>query len=186
MAHSVSFSFSGDGDRGRLSSGWGHYAPQLLSVSIVAVIALACQPYAFGSAAVLAAGLLLVFVLLTWARMREHDRRLCEHCVRSMPLNAAEAAARYQRRFWLAHSGSRPRYLIPYLVVLIGSNFLTTTTAGRIGWAVIQSSMIYLILAYSSHRTLQPWCPWCSDGGGGSEVEDPTPGLPRPDGRLLV
>ena len=47
--------------------------------------------------------------------------------------------------------------------------------------------MIYLILAYSSHRKLQPWCPWCSGGGGGSEehkVDEPD--LPRGDRRQLV
>jgi hypothetical protein len=36
--------------------------------------------------------------------------------------------------------------------------------------------MIYLILAYTTHRRLQPWCPWCrSDGGGEHEDTSPTP-----------
>ena len=102
----------------------------------------------------------------------------------SMPLDAAEKATRYERRFWTAHAGSEPRYLIPYLVVLIGSNFLTSP-AGRIAWAVIQLSMIYLIMAQSTHRRLQPWCPQCSGGGGGEEVESPDPVLPHDD-RLHV
>jgi hypothetical protein len=74
--------------------------------------------------------------------------------------------------------------LIPYLVVLIGSNF-ATTTAGRIGWAVVQSSMIYLILAYTTHRRLQPWCPWCRSDGGG-EHEDVSPPPPPVDHRQPV
>ena len=98
----------------------------------------------------------------------------------SMPLNAAEQAGRYQRRFWMAHTGAEQRFLIPYLVVLLGSNFFPGTT-GRIAWAAIQSSMIYLILSYSTHRRLQPWCPWCSDGGGGEEREDPVRPRPLPD-----
>ena len=40
-----------------------------------------------------------------------------------MPLNASEKATRYQRRFWMAHTGAEPRFLVPYLAVLIGSNF---------------------------------------------------------------
>jgi hypothetical protein len=111
--------------------------------------------------------------------MRQHDRRLCEQCASAMPLNPAERAARCHRMFWLSHCGSQPRYLIPYLVVLIGSNF-ASTAAGRIGWAIVQSSMIYLILAYTTHRRLQPWCPWCRDDGGG-EHEDISPTPPPVD-----
>jgi len=74
---------------------------------------------------------------------------------------------------------------VPYLVVLIGSNFLTSMP-GRIVWALVQSTMIYLILAHASHRKLQPWCPWCSGGGGGTDQLDPDPDLPRGDRRQLV
>ena len=97
-----------------------------------------------------------------------------------MPLNAAEQAVKYKRRFWLAHTGSEPRFLIPYIAVLIGSNF-ATSTAGRIGWALIQLSMIYLILSNTTHRRFQPWCPWCSDGGGGQEVDETPPVIPHDD-----
>lgn len=183
MAASYSSSYSDDA--GRLGSSWGHQAPRLLGLSIFGVIALAFEPYAVTLPALAAAGVLLVFVLVTWVKMREHDRGLCERCVTSMPLNASEAASRFGRRFWVAHSASRPRYLIPYMSVLIGSNFLMTVP-GRCVWALVQCSMIYLIMAYSTHRKLQPWCPWCSDGGGGSAVDEPVPDLPRPDTRQLV
>jgi hypothetical protein len=172
-------------ESGGMSRRWGHYAPQLLSVSILLAIALGIRPMAAGPLALLAIMSLLVFVLLTWLQMRQHDRRLCETCAAAMPLNPAEDAARYQRRFWLAHSGSNPRVLVPYLVVLIGSNFLTSTP-GRYCWAIVQSSMIYLILAYGTHRKLQPWCPWCSGGGGGVNELVPEPDLPRGDRRQLV
>jgi len=127
---------------------------------------------------------LIVVVLTSWLAMRRHDRRLCEQCMAAMPLNPSAEAARYRRRFWLAHSLSEPRYLVPYLVVLIGSNF-ATSTVGRIAWAIIQSSMLYLIAAQVTHRRLQPWCPWCSDGGGGEHVEETPPVLPHDD-RLPV
>ena len=70
--------------------------------------------------------------------------------------------------------------VLPYLAVLIGSNF-APGTFGRLAWALVQSSMIFLILAYSTHRRLQPWCPWCREGGGGDD-EPATPD-PAPDGR---
>lgn len=127
---------------------------------------------------------LLVFVVVTWLFMRQHDRRLCERCAASMPLNAAEHAARYGRRFRLAHAGGNPWVMVPYLIVLVGSNFLTSP-AGRIGWALVQSTMIYLIMAHCSHRRLQPWCPQCSGGGGGEREDVVEPDLPRGD-RLLV
>lgn len=180
MADSVSLPYPGG-----LARQWGHYAPALLSGSILLVIVLGFQPHAIGLPTLLATILLLLFVLMTWLQMRDHDRRLCERCAGSMPLNAAEHAARYQRRFWLVHTGSNPRWLVPYLVVLIGTNFLTSTP-GRVVWAVAQSSMIYLIISHASHRKLQPWCSWCAGGGGGSDQLDPEPDLPRGDRRQLV
>ena len=89
---------------------------------------------------------LFAFVLPSWLMMRAHDRRLCEQCVMAMPLNPAEKATKLKRRFWMAHTGSEPRFLIPYLAVLISSNF-ATSTIGRIGWALIQLTMVYLILS---------------------------------------
>jgi hypothetical protein len=110
--------------------------------------------------------------------LRKHDRSLCEHCMLSMPLNPSEQAVKFQRRFWMSHTGADKKFMIPYLVVLIGSNFFPGT-AGLYAWAVIQSSMVFLILSYSTHRRLQPWCPWCSDGGGGMDREQPW--VPEPD-----
>ena len=127
---------------------------------------------------------LFAFVVVSWLLMRKHDRHLCEQCAQSMPLNPAAQATRLRRRFWMSHTGAEPRFLVPYLIVLISSNF-ATTPIGRIGWALIQLSMIYLILSQSTHRRLQPWCPWCSDGGGGEHVDDTPPVLPHDDRQLV-
>jgi hypothetical protein len=135
----------------------GHRAPEILVVSIAAVVGIGLHPLS---------GILGLTV--------QHDRRLCERCVSSMPLNPSERATRYHRRFWTAHTGSEPRFLVPYLAVLVGSNF-ATSTPGRIAWAVIQMSMIYLILAHTTHRRLQPWCPWCQGGDGGDDHDPATP-----------
>jgi len=169
---------------GGFARGWGHHAPRLLCVAILAAIALGIRPMTPTPLTMLSSLALLTFVVVTWLFMRQHDRRLCERCAASMPLNAAEHAARFGRRFRLAHAGSNPWLIVPYLLVLIGSNFLTSP-AGRIAWALVQSTMIYLIMAHSSHRRLQPWCPWCSGGGSKNPDNVGEPDLPRDD-RLLV
>jgi hypothetical protein len=179
LALSIGLPYSGG-----LARGWGHRAPYLLSGAILGAIALGVRPITPTLLTMLTSAMLLVFVIVTWLFMRQHDRRLCESCAASMPLNAAEHAARFGRRFRLAHAGSNPWVMVPYLIVLVGSNFLTGTV-GRIGWALVQSTMIYLILAHCSHRKLQPWCPQCSGGGTGNRDNVGEPDSPRGD-RLLI
>lgn len=161
----------------------GHHASEVLILAVGAAIVVGLHPLpgVFMLTGPLA---VIMLVLISYLAMRRHDRRLCEQCVAAMPLNPSAEAARYRRRFWTAHSLSEPRYLVPYFIVLIGSNF-ATSPVGRIAWAVIQSSMLYLIASHVTHRRLQPWCPWCSDGGGGEHVEESPPVLPHDD-RLLV
>jgi hypothetical protein len=162
---------------------WGHLSPQLLKTGIAVSILLGVRSGPPTLLSVIASFALIGFVIITWLLMRKHDRTLCESCARSIPLNAAEQSARYRRRFATAHAGGNLKLVIAYLAVLLGSNYLLTVPHGRWVWAAIQASMIYLISAHSTHRRLQPWCPWCSDGGGGSEFDDATPDLPRDPGR---
>ncbi len=167
----------------RVLARMGHHATALLSVSIVLVVAMGFFPPP-GALAFTVPVTLFAFVILTFLLMRQHDRSLCERCMLSMPLNAAEQATTMQRRFWMAHTGAEPRFLVPYLVVLVGSNF-ATTTLGRVAWAAMQLSMIYLLLSNATHRKLQPWCPWCSGGGGGEDVDETPPVLPNDDRSLV-
>jgi hypothetical protein len=169
-----------DGAAGR----WGHWSAHILCAAIVGVIALRVYPPS-GLLTITVPLLLVSVVIGSWLLMRRHDRRLCEQCASSMPLNPGDQAARYKARFWVAHTGMERRILIPYVAVLLGSNFLPDTLLCRFVWAVVQLSMVYLILSHTSHRRLQPWCPWCKDGGGGSRHEDaPTP--TPDDHRLLI
>lgn len=169
----------------RVADVWGHLAPEILSASILASILVGLRPPP-GLLGLTVPLSLMVVVLASWVLMRRHDRRLCEHCMASMPLNAAEKAIGYHRRFWMAHTGSERRFLIPYLTVLIGSNFFPGTW-GHLAWALIQTSMIWLIVSNVTHRRFQPWCPWCSDGGGGSSRDDDVVPPPLPDNdRLLI
>jgi hypothetical protein len=178
MSYASGFSRS-DGVSGRL----GHYASGMLIASIVAVVAVGLHPLP-GPFLFTVPIALFGFVLLSWVLMRKHDRQLCEQCVHAMPLNPAAQATRLRRRFWMAHTGAEPRFLVPYLIVLVSSNF-ATTPMGRVGWAVIQLSMVYLILAQSTHRRLQPWCPWCRADGGGEDVDETPPVVPHDDRQLI-
>jgi hypothetical protein len=153
-------------------------ASSALIVAIAAAIVVGVFPLPAGSTLSICVPLLLITVVITsWLKMRDHDRRLCEWCMTSMPLNAAEVAGRLRRRFAIAHSAARRRVVVAYLVVLVGSNgLLWLNLPGRLGWAVVQSSMIYLVLASTSHRRFQPWCPQCRDDGGGEDrVDRPQP-----------
>ena len=165
---------------GRAAARLGHHANEILVGAIVAATALGLYPppaqYAIGIALLLAST-----VIGAWLLMRRHDRQLCETCVLAMPLNPSQDAQRYARRFWMAHTGSEPRFLVPYLAVLVGSNFAGGSLPGKAFWAVMQLSMIWLILSQSTHRRLQPWCPWCSGGGGGQDVDDLPPVIPHDD-----
>ncbi|MDQ2749109.1 MAG: hypothetical protein ABI775_01245 [Pseudonocardiales bacterium] len=169
----------------RLAVVWGHLAPQALIVSIVGVILLRVNPPGDPTMALGVSIALITFVVASWLLMRRHDRGLCELCMGAMPLNPSELAVRYKRRFWLSHSGAQPRYVVPYFAVLIGSSFLTGQS-GLLIWSLVQTSMIYLILAYSTHRRLQPWCPWCRGGGGGGEDEPVAPDPVPEDHRQLI
>jgi hypothetical protein len=159
----------------------GHHAPALLGAAIVAVVLAGLFPPP-GALGVTVPVALLAIVLASWVMMRRHDRALCERCVATMPLNPAERAALCYRRFWVIHHGTRPAFLVPYLIVLIGSNF-ATSAPGRLVWALMQLTMIYIIVAYTTHRRLQPWCPWCSDDGGVLRDDDGVSPPPPPGDR---
>jgi hypothetical protein len=136
---------------------------------VAAIVAFGLNPMDVTTPAALAVPIvILVFALLSWRAMRQHDRRLCEICMISMPLNMAEVAARYRLRFAVVHAVVIKSIVISYLVVLIGSDLvlLHGTLMERVVWAAIQSTMVYLVLAYSSHRRFQPWCPQCHGGDG--------------------
>src|ERR1700710_837141 len=73
----------------------GHHASTMLIASIGGAVVLGLHPLpgVFAFSVPIA---LFGFVLLSWFLMRQHDRRLCEQCMSSMPLNPSEQAVRYK------------------------------------------------------------------------------------------
>jgi hypothetical protein len=149
-------------------------------------IALVLRPLAYDNPLATIAPVTLILVVIgSWITMRQHDRGLCEDCMAAMPLNTSELAVRYRKRFSVAHLGARKKLAVTYLLVLLASNFVLLSwdvlpySLGKYVWAALQTTMIYLLLSYSTHRRLQPWCPECSGGGGGgdrtTDAPDPIP-----------
>ena len=153
----------------------GHWASQFLIGAILAAIALRLNPISpTDPLALLLPLMLMVIVLASWLRMREHDRRLCERCMSSLPLSPSDSAVRYRRRLTTVHLAAKKSLVAAYIAALIGSAFLP----GALGlwiWATIQSSLIYLVLSSTTHRRLQPWCPSCRGDGGGDHRVSPDP-----------
>ena len=165
----------------RFARRWGHWGSQVLIAAILVSIAIVLRPLPYDSPeAALVPVLLVLVVLASWLLMRQHDRRLCEDCMRSLPLDPAQDAARFRRRLRLAHLVADRRLVVGYLLLLLASNLLLVESLvpaelGRLLWGAVQSTMIYLVLAYNTHRRLQPWCRQCGGGGDDSQEDAPVP-----------
>jgi hypothetical protein len=152
----------------------GHYAPWLLATVLVALIVatLVLPVSLFIPWPVLAAVLVVAFFMGT--SIRSHNRRLCERCIASLPLDAPTVASRYARRFRVAHLFENKLFALCYLIVLVASSLLYGNPIGRFGWAVAAASLVYLLSVYVTHQRLQPWCPYCRNGGE-DQVSPSTP-----------
>jgi len=188
MTSSAASAHWGPGRR-PLGDVWGHFAPHVLIAAIVSSAVLVVEPAPPGSAVAIGAPVGLVgIVLTTWVLLRRHDRSLCERCVAAMPLDASAAAHRNRRRMWTAHAATRPSALLVMVALLVAVDValvvVPATWVGAVswGWAAAQGGLVYLVLSHTTHRRLQPWCPWCRDGGGGEGLDEPEP-VPSDSGR---
>ncbi len=154
----------------------GHYAPWLLAALVGGLVVMTLVP-AVSSAVpwqllllALAAAVYLGFSVLS------HNRHICERCIASLPLDASATAVRYAVRFRVAHLFERKLFALGYLSAVMTSALLHSHAVGRYGWALAESSLVYLLLVYVTHQRLQPWCPHCRNGG----EEQTTPTTPNP------
>jgi hypothetical protein len=123
-----------------------------------------------------ALALLFAAVVLLAVAIFAHNRRLCELCIASMPLDASTVASRYALRFRVAHLFEQKPFAFGYLGVIVGSSFLYDHPTGKFGWAAAEASLVYLLFVYVTHQRLQPWCPHCKNGG--EELTAPTTPTP--------
>jgi hypothetical protein len=79
-------------------------------------------------------------------------------------------------RFVVAHLFERKSFAFVYLGIVVGSSFLYGHPVGRYGWAAAEGSLVYLLFVYVTHQRLQPWCPYCRNGG--EELTAPTTPTP--------
>jgi hypothetical protein len=154
----------------------GHYAPWLLATLVAVLIVLTLLPAVASQVPLYALGAALLAALVLGLSILAHNRRLCERCIASLPLDAAAVAGRYAVRFRVAHLFERKLFALCYLAVVAGSAVLHSHPVGRYGWAAAEASLVYLLLVYVTHQRLQPWCPHCRNGG----EEQRTPTTPNP------
>jgi hypothetical protein len=154
----------------------GHYAPWLLALVACGLIVLTVVPEL--SDAVPWPVLLAVLGLAGYLALAvlAHNRRLCERCIGSVPLDASRVAERYGLRFRVAHLFEHRSLAVGYLATVLGTALLATHPVGRYAWAAAQASLVYLVFVYVTHQRLQPWCPQCRHGGD----ERVAPARPNP------
>jgi hypothetical protein len=118
--------------------------------------------------------------LLTIYAAYQHERALCPDCLGAMPLDPAEEVERKRRwlraMHWLVESRWRLSYVIcAYSAVgFVVSWILPRTILIPVVWFAVL--IVTLNRLTDTHRTLQPWCPWCRRGkDNDEEVVEPQP-----------
>ncbi len=154
----------------------GHYAPWILATMVGLLTLFTLVPAVAAYVPWPVFLVMLVVTVLLAVSVFAHNRRLCERCIASMPLNASTVASRYGLRFRVAHLFERRLFALGYLVALSVSSLLYSDPVGRYAWAAALASLVYLLLVYVTHQRLQPWCPRCRNGG----EEHTAPTVPDP------
>lgn len=128
----------------------------------------------------------IVFVL--WGCLAlgiEHQiGRLCEDCIREVPLNGSLQAQKWEWHLATVHfgygSGSKRRSVLRLVglgIVFLGLYYGLKPLVGRDGpSAVLDLVIVWWMWSNLRHDRVQPWCKRCGwDDGGGGRIEMPTP-----------
>jgi hypothetical protein len=163
----------------RLLMWGGHYCPGFMAAGFAVVVVQAVLPLSSASPFYIPGDVVLyAFLASMFADVFAHSRRLCERCLRKLPVNAQEKASR--RRWALRFSHSRWRFFpVPVTAAWLVFLFLVKDhRADSIGLAVMFACSFSSVVITEIHKRLQPWCPWCRWGdGGGREI---SPDIPVP------
>lgn len=114
-----------------------------------------------------AAGLMIMVVLIgSLVALFFHGRRLCEPCIRDMPLDCAAKAKRNYWHFWFIHTLDRNKKIYwACILALIVASFIFNGLIGLILGVVFKLAGVEIIYGSVAHKKLQPWCPWCGERG---------------------
>lgn len=111
----------------------------------------------------------------------QHERSLCPDCLGAMPLNPSEEAEAKRRWLRAMHWLNESHRRLPYVMgAYVAVGFAVTWILPR---SVLVPALWFTVLVVvlnrlvDTHRTLQPWCPWCRGG----EDDDEEVVEPRPD-----
>lgn len=154
----------------------GHFAPRLLTALVGALVVVTLVPAAAALLGWQVMAVAMVVVVLLAFSLFAHNRRLCERCIASVPLDASAAAGRYAFRFRVTHLFERRLFAVCYLAAVAGCSLLYADPVGRYCWAAAEASLAYLLSVYVTHQRLRPWCPYCR--AGGEEQRAPTTPTP--------
>lgn len=118
----------------------------------------------------------------SFLELRYHQGRLCERCMASFPLDAANAAERSRLAMRVAHlMVERPKWHW-YLGMTVIVSVTVWAAASVSVWVapVVGTVLVSMMLALRQHSRLQPWCPYCGKGGGGGDEEESPVTPPTP------
>lgn len=117
-----------------------------------------------------------VIIAAVFAQVAVHDRRLCERCAASTPLDPQRSVTRWKLLLRLSHV----KRLTFALMAVLTVKLILEQAFRPAGWlfAFDEATTAVLgvfVLSWWAHSRLQPWCPWCHWGGGGDHEEAPEP-----------
>lgn len=161
----------------------GHYAVHVIIAIVLLVIANSFFPIESVILQLALSLLAIIGILILWLALHTHNHKLCEACIRRLPLNASARANTYRHQLKTVHMTDSTMFIGIFFVAIVASSVIATTLIGRWVFLAVQLGLIYLLLSISTHRAYQPWCPYCNNGGEKKKLKDTVPDLPSPDSR---
>lgn len=111
-----------------------------------------------------------------------HSRSICLTCARQVGRMASPAATAERNRplLWLEHLVTERHTSWAVLAAtaagaLVTRLVLSTGLPHALCLAVLGAWVVLLTRATLVHGQVQPWCPYCRDGGGGEGASTPAP-----------